>query len=104
VTFISAENPARAGDVLVALTTGMGQTTPALATGQVVPESMFAILGVTATLGGQPVPVVATLAYPGLPGSYAVAFAIPPGAPSGAQPLEFTLGGARSNRVMVPLR
>ncbi|MBL8177546.1 MAG: CHRD domain-containing protein [Bryobacterales bacterium] len=104
VTFINSDNPGRATDVLLALTTGMGQTLPSLATGRIVPESTFAILGVTATLAGQPVPVVATLAYPGLPGQYVVAFAIPPGVPAGTHPLEFTLGGQRSNRVMLPVR
>ncbi|MFN7936524.1 MAG: CHRD domain-containing protein [Bryobacteraceae bacterium] len=104
VTFISADNQARAGDVLLALTTGMGQTIPPLATGRLVPESTFAVLGVTATIGGAPAPVVATLAYPGLPGQYVVAFAVPPGTAAGLQPLEFTLGGQRSNRVMLPVR
>lgn len=104
ITFLSAENPARTGDVLLALTTGLGQTIPPLRTGAVVPESMYGVLGVSVTLGGQTAPVVGTLAYPGLPGNYVVAFAVPPGAGSGAQPLEISLGGQRSNRVMVPVR
>lgn len=104
ITFIDAGNPGRGGDVLLALATGLGQTLPPLTTGRIVPESTFGILGVTASLAGQNVPVVATLAYPGLPGQYVVAFAIPPGAPAGVYPLEFTLGGQRSNRVMLPVR
>ena len=35
---ISATNPAAAGDVLKVIATGLGQTTPALATGQITPR------------------------------------------------------------------
>jgi len=104
-SFVTPEAPARAGDILIAVTTGLGQTTPALQTGRAVNDlpDIFGVTGVTASLGGTPAPVVVAAAYPGLPGSYVVAFMVPPGA-SGMQPFTITQGGRTSNRVMLPLQ
>ncbi|MCC6368762.1 MAG: CHRD domain-containing protein [Bryobacterales bacterium] len=104
VTFISPDNPAQAGDTLAVFTTGMGQTSPALKTGAVVPEALFNTAAATVTIGGRPGLVPLSVAYPGVPGTYVVAVIVPPGVPSGPQPLQITMAGSRSNTVMLPIK
>lgn len=104
VTFISANNPAQAGDTLAVFTTGMGQTVPALKTGAVVPEALFNTAAAAVTIGGRPALALLSVAYPGVPGTYVVAVMVPPGIPSGPQPLQITMAGSRSNTVMLPVK
>ncbi|MBI3210942.1 MAG: CHRD domain-containing protein [Candidatus Solibacter usitatus] len=104
-TFISASNPANAGDVLLMLTTGMGRTTPALPTGRLVPDTpIYNTTEVSATLGGRPAPVALSIAFPGYPGYNVTSFVVIPGTPSGSQPLQLTARGQRSNTINLPVR
>ncbi|MBI3682783.1 MAG: CHRD domain-containing protein [Acidobacteria bacterium] len=105
ITFITPDNPARAGDILVIIATGLGQTTPPLATGRVVPdEPLFVTAPVAANIGGRAVPSVLSVAAPGVPGAYAVAVVLPPGIPAGLQRLQLMMGDQASNTVMLPVR
>ena len=62
----SASNPAHAGDAPALDATGMGQTTPVLATGQSVPlgPPYFDTAPVTVSIGGQTASVVYSIASP----------------------------------------
>jgi uncharacterized protein (TIGR03437 family) len=104
-SLVTAGNPAQAGDVLVVYLTGMGQTTPALATGRLVdPGRMFSTVAVTATVGGKDAEVLSSTAAPGFPGVYQVALRLPAGAGTGSVPLVLKAGTASSNTVSVAVR
>jgi uncharacterized protein (TIGR03437 family) len=104
-SLVTAANPAQAGDVLVVYVTGMGQTTPALATGRLVdPGRMFSTVAATATVGGKDAEVLSSTAAPGFPGVYQVALRVPAGAGTGSVPLVLKAGTASSNAVSVAVR
>jgi len=104
-SLIGASNPAAANDVLVVFTTGLGQTTPALVTGELTPASPLKNTAqVSVTLGGVNAPVLYSVASPGFSGLYQTAFRVPAGLAAGAQPLVLSLGGVASNVVNVMVR
>ena len=75
---ISATNPAAAGDVLNVIATGLGQTTPALATGQITPRDQpFVTAPVTPQIGGVTANVSAATAIAGLAGVYQITVTCP---------------------------
>ena len=103
-TLVSAANPARAGDVLLIYATGLGQTTPAFATGALSPPDAFAQTApVGATIGGKLAPVVYSIASPGFAGLYQVAVTVPAGV-TGSVALQLTAGRASSNAVTIPVQ
>ena len=103
-SLVSAANPAHAGEVLLVYLTGLGQTTPPLATGRLVPTaSLPATRPVTATIGGRPAAVVYSAASPGFTGLYQVAVTVPTGV-TGSVPLQLQMGGASSNAVTIPVQ
>lgn len=98
-------NPARAGDVLLIYSTGLGQTTPRLETGRIVqfpPQSDTA--PVTVTIGGQNAEVIYSIASPGFVGLYQTAVRLPAGVAPGSQPLALRIGEATSNTVNVAVQ
>jgi uncharacterized protein (TIGR03437 family) len=106
-SLVSASNPAHAGDVLVFYTTGMGQTSPALATGQTTPEGppFYNTAPVTVSMGGVSQSAIYSIASPPyVAGLYQLAFTVPSGLGSGSVPVVATSGGLQSNTVMVPVQ
>jgi uncharacterized protein (TIGR03437 family) len=106
-SLVSSTNPAHAGDVLVFYTTGMGQTTPALATGQTTPSGppFFNTAPVTVTMGGVNANVIYSIAAPPyVTGLYQMAVTVPAGLGSGSVPVAATAGGLQSNTIMVELQ
>ena len=104
-SLVSAGNPAQADDLLIAFATGLGQTTPALATGDLTPlTATYNTPPVTATLGGKSAAVVGAAASPGYLGLYQVAFRVPAGLAAGSVPLVLNPGSAASNTVSVAVR
>jgi uncharacterized protein (TIGR03437 family) len=105
-SLVSALNPAAAGDVIVVYLTGMGQTTPALATGQIVDATRsFTTVPVTVTIGGRAAEVLTSTAAPGFSGVYQVALRVPAGAgPGNRVPLVLNAGAAASNTVSIAVR
>lgn len=104
-SLISATNPAAAGDVLVVFETGMGQTTPATATGEITPNSPLKnTAATTVTIGGVNAPVIYSVASPGFAGLYQTAVRVPAGLGAGSQPLVLTVNGVTSNTVNVTVR
>src|ERR1017187_5999093 len=103
-SLVSPSNPAHAGDVLVFYTTGMGQTTPPLITGQTVPlgPPYFETAKVTATIGGANANVIYSIAAPPyVAGLYQMAVTVPSGLAPGSQPVVATSGGIQSNTVTI---
>ena len=104
-SLVGATNAAAAGDVLVVFETGMGQTTPATATGEIVPASPLKdTAATTATIGGVNAPVIYSVASPGFAGLYQTAVRVPAGLAAGNQPLVLTVNGVASNSVNIMLR
>jgi len=105
-SLITATNPAHAGDVLLIYSTGLGQTTPAVQTGVLVvpPTGAFNLTGtVSATIGNQTAPVVASIASPAFAGLYQTAVTVPPGV-TGTVPVVLKSGTASSNSVNITVQ
>ena len=103
MTLVRNDNPARAGETVAILSTGLGQTTPALATGE-FPGSSNLSASVTATIGSAPAAVVSSQALPGMPGAYWTVIRVPDGVPAGAADLVLRVGNADSNAVTIYVR
>jgi uncharacterized protein (TIGR03437 family) len=101
---VRPDNPARPGEKIRVMATGLGQTTPPLADGSPAPDESRGLARtntVTATIGGASATVVSSVATPGLAGRYTVTVEVPAGTAAGDQPLVLTIGGVTSNRVSV---
>lgn len=101
---ITPSNPATAGDVVIVTATGLGQTTPALLTGNVVTLPYPVNTDVAARIGGVNTAVLYARAMPGVPGLYQVAILVPPGIPAGNAPLLLQIGLVTSNVVAIPVK
>ena len=104
-SLVSAGNPAKAGDVLLVYSTGLGDTTPGLTTGALVPGTGTSATkgAVTATIGGKDATVVYSIASPGFVGLYQVAVTVPAGV-TGSSPIVLTQGGMKSNSVPIAIQ
>jgi uncharacterized protein (TIGR03437 family) len=101
---ITSTNAATAGDVVIVTATGLGQTTPALVTGNVVTAPYPVNTDVNARIGGVNTTVLYAKALPGMPGLYQVAILVPPGIPAGNAPLLLQIGLITSNVVALPVK
>ena len=94
---ISAQNPAHPGDSVTAIATGLGPTSPPVATGAVSSKAGPTTQIVSLTVGGKAAQVV----FSGIPatrdlslvGTYQVVFTVPADASAGSQDVVLTLGG-----------
>jgi len=104
-SLVSAANPAKAGDVILMYTTGLGQTTPVISTGTLVPGTGTAATNVpvTATIGGKDATVVYAIASPGFVGLYQVAITVPSGV-SGTPDIVLKQGTTTSNSVKISVQ
>jgi len=97
---VLAGNGARAGEMLVLWGTGLGQTTPALATGQIPDFStLFNTSPVSVTIGGQDARVVYSVAAPGFAGVNQIGVIMPSGVASGTVPVVVRMGNTGSAAV-----
>jgi uncharacterized protein (TIGR03437 family) len=102
-----ANNPARAGSVLVVYCTGLGKTTPEVPSGQPSPSSPPAVANLlpSVTVGGVAAAVEFAGLTPSFVGLYQVNVRIPNGvAPGNAVPLIITQGGVASNTATLAVR
>jgi len=95
---------ARAGESLALLSTGLGQTTPALATGEIPVSANVVTQPVTLTVGGRTATVAGTTLVPGLPGFYVTLFMMPSNVTPGMAPVQLRVNNVPSNTVMLPAR
>jgi uncharacterized protein (TIGR03437 family) len=106
-SLVTTANPASAGDTLVFYTTGMGQTMPALVTGQTVPPGppYYDTAPVTVTIGGLNANVIYSIAAPPyVAGLYQMAVTVPAGLAPGNQPVVASSGGLQSNTVTIVVK
>src|SRR5579872_535598 len=87
-TFVTAANPARQGEKLYLMVTGLGQTTPALITNSAGTGSQTVNLPVAVFLSGTGLPALSATYLFGSIGTYLVEFQVPSNSPVGLdQPL-----------------
>jgi uncharacterized protein (TIGR03437 family) len=92
----SDENPAAQGSVVMVYATGGGQTTPPDLTGSTVESPAQLAASVSATIGGQPAPVIYAGQPPGeVAGMMQVNLQVPTGV-TGTVPVVLTIGGVAS--------
>jgi uncharacterized protein (TIGR03437 family) len=102
---VSPANPALAGEILVVASTGLGVTTPKLATGALAStDNRYDTATATVTLGGQNASVVGSAALPGYAGVYITGFVAPASLTTGSSPLILTVGGASSSAFPVAIK
>lgn len=102
-TLVRPESPAVTGETIGLLSTGLGQTNPALATGQFAGTGANVAQAVTATMGGRPALVVAAQALPGYAGVYFVAVMVPAEV-TGNVMTQIRSGEVASNMVAIQVR
>jgi uncharacterized protein (TIGR03437 family) len=95
-------HPAAPGSTLLVFATGLGATEPAWPTGVKAPAGppLNAVVPISATIAGQPTPILAASLAPGLVGVFEVALSVPNQEP-GNYPLYIQAGGVPSNSVAV---
>jgi uncharacterized protein (TIGR03437 family) len=100
LTLVRPDNPARAGETIAIVSTGLGQTAPPLATGE-FSNGSNAVTGVSARIGGLTAEVMGTTALPGMPGVYWTVVKVPGGLPPGPATVVLMLGTASSKAVSI---
>ena len=106
-SLVTPDNRARAGDIIVIYSTGLGQTTPAVETGALVvpPSGGFNNTSpVTVSIGGQNAEVVYSIASPGFAGLYQTAVRVPSGLTVSSAPLILRSGTTASNTVNIAIQ
>lgn len=97
-------SPARAGEALAIISTGLGQTTPPLTTGEIPQSANLVTQGLTLTVGGKTATVAGTSVIPGFPGYYVTLFQMPEGVAAGRAPVVLRINSLTSNTVMIAVR
>jgi uncharacterized protein (TIGR03437 family) len=92
-SFVGPSNPARHGETLIAYVTGMGATSPSLATNSLpAPGSTPAIQGtIIVGMNGNGVPLVGSSVSPDVVGLETVSFVVPSNTPSGNSTFSITV-------------
>jgi uncharacterized protein (TIGR03437 family) len=105
---ISEQNPAHPGDTVTIVATGLGSTTPSVATGAVSPVPARTVQPASVMVGGKTAAVVfagyAATQDISLVGTYSVSFVVPPDAPAGDDDVAVSIGGQTTNSVTIPVR
>lgn len=102
---VTADNPARPGELLEVFATGLGAVTPDIPTGSQALSSPLSTTRITptVTIAGADAPVEFAELAPGFVGLYQINVQVPSELPTGEQPLALTSNGVRSNSVTVSL-
>jgi uncharacterized protein (TIGR03437 family) len=101
---VDSSNPATGGEILTMYATGLGLTTPAVASGVANPNvAAPTVLPVTVTMGGTAVNVQYAGLAPGQVALHQINLAVPPGL-TGDVPLVVSIGGRASNVVTISVR
>ena len=104
VTPVTAESPARAGEIVVLFGTGLGAVTPPLATGEPSTGNQTVTLALV-TIDDLPAEVLFSGAAPGFVALYQINFRIPPNTRPGTEvPLVLSIGGVTSNTVTIAVQ
>lgn len=85
MSLVRRANPARTGEQVVLLMTGLGAVAPGLSTGQFAPPEAAVVGPLQVTVGGRAATGVSAAAWPGFAGLYRVAFTVPEGVSGAVQ-------------------
>jgi uncharacterized protein (TIGR03437 family) len=105
-SLISASHPAAPGETIIVFCTGLGAVSPVIPTGQAASGSVLSntVTTYTAKVAGQDAPVIFSGLAPNFVALGQVNLTVPSGAPSGAQDLVLSGGGATSNTVKIQVQ
>jgi len=103
---INAQNPAHPGDVITLYLTGMGATTPPVATGTLAPSSPLSttVVQPQVTIDTASADILFSGLTPGGVGLYQINIRIPAGIRTGDLQLVVSQNGVASNTAVVPVR
>ena len=89
---VTAARPARAGEMLIAVATGLGPTVPAVDPGQPFPTDVILPVNspVAVTVNGNSAEVINSIGWPGLADTYRVDFRVPGGTTAGMASIQLT--------------
>ncbi len=103
-SIVRPESAARAGETIAFVTTGLGQTIPALGTGQIPDSANIVAASTSLTIGGRDATVLGATTIPGFPGIYIVLANIPTGVTPGRANVMLRVGSATANVTSLAVR
>ncbi len=109
LTPVTATKPAKAGETLISLATGLGPTRPGVDPGQpfpAYPANPLAVVNspVDVTVNGQSVGTINAIGWPRLVNTYRVDFRVPAGAAPGPISVQLTAAWITGSAVHVPVQ
>ena len=106
---VTAAKPAKAGEILITMATGLGPTRPGVDPGQPFaadPATPLAVVNspVSVMVNGQATEVINAVGWPGLVNTYRVDFRVPAGATSGAIGVQLSAAWITGTAVRIPVQ
>jgi hypothetical protein len=103
---VTAANPARRGEILIAKVSGLGATDPDVAPGRPFPGEPLAsvVYRVVIRLNGRHTPTLNAFGWPGMVDRYRVDFRVPDAIKPGAATLDLSVRGVAAAPVQFPVR
>jgi uncharacterized protein (TIGR03437 family) len=103
-SLITTQNPARAGEVILIYATGLGATTPAVATGAAGPTNPLAETALpSVSIGGRTGRVLFSGLAPSFRGLYQMNVEVPAGVPGGDQFIDIDTPDTTSSQITLPM-
>ena len=105
-SLVTATNPARAGEILIASVRGLGPTLPGVDPGAPFPASPVQTVNspIEMTAGGQSVEVINRIGWPGQQNLYRLDFRMPKIDASATAPLQVTAAWIASSAFSIPVQ
>jgi hypothetical protein len=105
-TPVNASSPAKAGEILILMATGLGPTRPGVDPGQPFPaDKLLAVNSpVEATISGQAAEMVNCIGWPGLRNTYRIDVRVPAGIVASAADVQLTVAWIGGPAAQVPVR
>ena len=94
-------HPAKAGDTIIVLATGLGAVNPTVANGASPSVTSFALVSPTATIGGKNAQVAFAGLAPGFPGINQLNIVVPAGVSGNSLPIQLSENGITSTAQVV---
>ncbi|MGH9628952.1 MAG: hypothetical protein ACRD7E_11560, partial [Bryobacteraceae bacterium] len=103
---VTSTRPARAGETLIVMATGLGPTRPGLGPGTLFPESPYQQVNspLELTVNGRPAELVNKIGWPGTSESYRIDIRVPEGTATGTATLQITAAFIQGGQVNIPIQ